>query len=56
MDAADVVDLLDFLEQNGLEVYVDGEWAVDALLGEQTGSHDDLDVAILTCPPKPLHG
>jgi lincosamide nucleotidyltransferase A/C/D/E len=46
MDAADVVELLDFLERSGLEVYVDGGWAVDALLGEQTRSHDDLDVAI----------
>jgi lincosamide nucleotidyltransferase A/C/D/E len=46
MDAVDVVDLLDFLEQAGLEVYVDGGWSVDALLGEQTRSHDDLDVAI----------
>jgi len=46
VDASDVVELLNFLEQSGLEVYVDGGWAVDALLGEQTRSHDDLDVAI----------
>lgn len=46
MDPSDVVELLDFLEQNGLEVHVDGGWAVDALLGKQTRDHDDLDVAI----------
>ena len=46
MDARDVVELLDFLEQSGLEIYVDGGWAVDALLGNQTRSHDDLDIAI----------
>src|SRR5438552_14483233 len=46
MDARDVVDLLDFCEQGGLEVYVDGGWAVDALLGEQTRRHDDLDIAL----------
>ena len=34
------------LEQNGLEVYVDGGWAVDAVLGEQTRPHDDLDIAL----------
>ena len=34
------------LEENGLEVYVDGGWAVDALLGEQTRPHDDLDIAM----------
>jgi lincosamide nucleotidyltransferase A/C/D/E len=46
MDAADVVELLDLLEQHGLDVYVDGGWAVDALLGKQTRSHNDLDIAI----------
>ena len=46
MRASDVVELLDFLEQNGLEVHVDGGWAVDALLAQQTRDHDDLDIAI----------
>jgi lincosamide nucleotidyltransferase A/C/D/E len=46
MNASDVVELLDFLERSGLEVHVDGGWAVDALLRKQTRDHDDLDVAI----------
>lgn len=46
MDAPDVISLLEFLEKSGLEVHVDGGWAVDALLGEQTRGHDDLDIAI----------
>jgi lincosamide nucleotidyltransferase A/C/D/E len=46
MNASDVVELLDFLEQHGIEIHVDGGWAVDALLGRQTRNHDDLDVAI----------
>jgi lincosamide nucleotidyltransferase A/C/D/E len=46
MDAPTAADLVRFLEQNGLEVYVDGGWAVDALLGEQTRPHDDLDIAL----------
>jgi lincosamide nucleotidyltransferase A/C/D/E len=33
-------------EQHGLEVYVDGGWAVDALLGVQTRTHTDLDIAL----------
>ena len=44
MDASTVVELLRFLEE--LEVTVDGGWAVDALLREQTRPHDDLDIAI----------
>ena len=42
----DAAGLLAFLEENGLEVYVDGGWAVDALLGEETRPHDDLDIAM----------
>jgi lincosamide nucleotidyltransferase A/C/D/E len=42
----DAADLIALLEENGLEVYVDGGWAVDAVLGEQTRPHDDLDIAI----------
>ncbi|HOG48814.1 MAG TPA: aminoglycoside nucleotidyltransferase [Anaerolineae bacterium] len=42
----DVVELLRLLEQNGIEVYVDGGWGVDAVLGEQTRPHSDLDIAL----------
>jgi lincosamide nucleotidyltransferase A/C/D/E len=46
MDASTAAKLLRLLEQHHLEVYVDGGWAVDALLGEQTRDHDDLDIAL----------
>jgi len=46
MDARDAAMLVQYLEQDGLEVYVDGGWAVDALLGEQTRPHADLDIAV----------
>jgi lincosamide nucleotidyltransferase A/C/D/E len=42
----DVAALIGLLEENGLEIYVDGGWAVDALLGQQTRDHSDLDVAL----------
>ena len=42
----DAADLIALLEENGLEVYVDGGWGVDAVLGEQTRPHDDLDIAM----------
>jgi len=46
MDARDAAQLVAFLERHGLEVYVDGGWAVDALLGVETRPHDDLDIAL----------
>jgi len=46
MNSQDVVELLQLLEGHGIEVVVDGGWGVDALLGEQTREHSDLDIAI----------
>lgn len=46
MRAGDVIDLLRRFERQGLDVHVDGGWAVDALLGTQTRTHADLDIAI----------
>jgi lincosamide nucleotidyltransferase A/C/D/E len=42
MSAEDVVTLLAVMD--GIDVWLDGGWGVDALLGEQTREHDDLDV------------
>jgi lincosamide nucleotidyltransferase A/C/D/E len=44
MDADRVLDLLSHLELRGISVWLDGGWAIDALLGEQTRAHDDLDL------------
>ena len=44
MDAARVLDLLSRLENRGIRVWLDGGWAIDALLREQTRPHDDLDL------------
>jgi lincosamide nucleotidyltransferase A/C/D/E len=44
--AQDVCALLLLFEQNELDVVIDGGWGVDALLGEQTRQHVDLDIAI----------
>ncbi|BCL78537.1 aminoglycoside nucleotidyltransferase [Ktedonobacteria bacterium brp13] len=41
-----VVQLLQLFEQHGIEVFVDGGWGVDALLGKQTRVHGDLDIAL----------
>lgn len=44
--AQDAIEFLDLFESIGLEIYVDGGWGVDALLGYQTRPHLDLDLAL----------
>jgi lincosamide nucleotidyltransferase A/C/D/E len=44
MSAEEVVALLGLME--GIDVWLDGGWGVDALIGEQTREHDDLDVVV----------
>ena len=46
MTAGAVVKIIELLEQNGIEVYIVGGWDVDALLGEKTRKHEDLDIAL----------
>ncbi len=48
MSAQDARRLYDLLERAGIDVWIDGGWAVDALLGEPTRPHADLDVALET--------
>jgi lincosamide nucleotidyltransferase A/C/D/E len=43
-DAA--VELMQLFDQHSIDVIVDGGWGVDALLGKQTRSHGDLDIAL----------
>ena len=54
MTADDVVDLVDSLERAGVDVWLDGGWAVDAALARQTRAHDDLDVVVELRPMKPM--
>ncbi len=46
MTAVDTLELVKLFEQNQIEVYIDGGWGVDVLLGEQTHPHEDLDIAM----------
>jgi lincosamide nucleotidyltransferase A/C/D/E len=46
MEARDVLAVLDALDAEGIPVWLDGGWGVDALVGEQTRSHADLDVVV----------
>lgn len=46
MTSRDVIDLYETLENQGVEIWIDGGWCVDALLGTQSRLHSDLDIAI----------
>jgi len=46
MDGPRAIDLLAHLRRREIAVWVDGGWAVDALLGEHTRPHDDLDLVV----------
>lgn len=46
MTASDVVEIIQLFNQHQIDVYIDGGWGVDALLGEQTRPHADLDIAV----------
>jgi lincosamide nucleotidyltransferase A/C/D/E len=45
--AEDVIIIYQRLLDNGIQVWLIGGWGVDALLGEQTRPHKDLDVIML---------
>jgi lincosamide nucleotidyltransferase A/C/D/E len=44
MDAGSLLGIVERLEQDGLKVWLDGGWGVDALLERETREHDDLDL------------
>jgi lincosamide nucleotidyltransferase A/C/D/E len=46
MTANDVLEVVRLFSQNHIELYIDGGWGVDALLGQQTRTHADLDIAV----------
>src|SRR5918999_896024 len=46
MHADEVVCLLDLAEANGVTMWLDGGWGVDALLERQTREHDDLGLVV----------
>ena len=46
MTASDVINLYVDLDDIGIEIWIDGGWGVDALLGEETRIHEDVDIVI----------
>ncbi len=46
MTVDDVLWFLDLMDETHIELVVDGGWGVDALLGHQSRTHLDLDIAV----------
>jgi lincosamide nucleotidyltransferase A/C/D/E len=46
VEADEVLSVLDALGREGLKVWLDGGWGVDALLGEETRPHGDVDLVV----------
>jgi len=46
MQAHDVLEVINQLENVDVSVWLDGGWGVDALVGTQTREHSDIDVVI----------
>lgn len=46
MRGGDVIEIIGLFDDAGMTVWVDGGWGVDALVGEPTRPHDDLDLNI----------
>ena len=46
MSAEAAINLLRLFDSVGIDVWLDGGWAVDASLGQQTRSHKDLDIIL----------
>ncbi|MGV4926143.1 MULTISPECIES: nucleotidyltransferase domain-containing protein [unclassified Streptomyces] len=47
LNESDVLEVLDLLKSAGAAAWVDGGWGVDALIGEVTRTHADLDLVVL---------
>ena len=46
MTATSLLELLQVFDLAGIQVWLDGGWGVDALLGEQTRPHKDVDIIL----------
>ncbi|NLM49738.1 MAG: nucleotidyltransferase family protein [Clostridiaceae bacterium] len=42
----DAIEIISYAEKNGIEIFLDGGWGVDALLGMQTRKHNDIDLFV----------
>jgi lincosamide nucleotidyltransferase A/C/D/E len=46
MSSSDLIELLHLIDEASIDVWLDGGWGVDALLGRQTRRHKDADIIL----------
>ena len=46
VNKADAVEIISYVDNNGIDIWLDGGWGVDALLGTQTRVHNDIDLFV----------
>ncbi|MDD2285483.1 MAG: aminoglycoside nucleotidyltransferase [Eubacteriales bacterium] len=42
----DAVEIITYAEENEISIWIDGGWGVDALIGEETRVHNDIDLFV----------
>lgn len=46
VNKTDAIEIISYAEENGITIWIDGGWGVDALLEEQTRTHNDIDLFV----------
>lgn len=46
VNKADAIEIISYAEDNGINLWLDGGWGVDALLERETRAHNDIDLFI----------
>ena len=46
VNKADAIEIISYAEDNGINIWLDGGWGVDALLEKETKAHNDIDLFV----------
>ena len=46
VNKTDAIEIITWAEENGISIWIDGGWGVDALLKEETREHNDIDLFV----------
>ncbi|WP_420828410.1 nucleotidyltransferase domain-containing protein [Dehalobacterium formicoaceticum] len=46
VNKTDAIEIMSYAEENGIAIWVDGVWGVDALLEEETRANNDIDLFV----------